>query len=53
MRRGEIWIELNEVAGEFNLRYRDSGVGLPPGFDLATGWGTPNVANLVADLVAQ
>ncbi len=24
-----------------------------PGFDLATGWGTPNVANLVADLAAQ
>jgi subtilase family serine protease len=23
------------------------------GFDLATGWGTPNVANLVADLAAQ
>ncbi len=23
------------------------------GFDLASGWGTPNVANLVADLAAQ
>jgi subtilase family serine protease len=22
-----------------------------PGYDLATGWGTPNVANLVTDLV--
>jgi subtilase family serine protease len=24
-----------------------------PGYDLGTGWGTPNVANLVADLAAQ
>ena len=23
-----------------------------PGYDIATGWGTPNVANLVADLAA-
>jgi subtilase family serine protease len=32
-----------------------TGIGFPAttGFDLATGWGTPNVANLVADLAAQ
>jgi subtilase family serine protease len=24
-----------------------------PGYDLGTGWGTPNVANLIVDLVAQ
>jgi subtilase family serine protease len=32
-----------------------TGIGFPatPGYDLATGWGTPNVANLVADLAAQ
>jgi subtilase family serine protease len=29
------------------------GFAAAPGFDLATGWGTPNVANLVADLAAQ
>ena len=29
------------------------GFAATPGFDLATGWGTPNVTNLVADLTAQ
>jgi subtilase family serine protease len=29
------------------------GFGALPGYDLASGWGTPNVANLVADLAAQ
>jgi len=29
------------------------GFSAAPGYDLATGWGTPDVANLVADLAAQ
>lgn len=30
-----------------------AGFAAAPGFDLATGWGSPNVANLIVDLVAQ
>jgi hypothetical protein len=30
-----------------------AGFSAAPGYDLATGWGSPNIANIVADLAAQ
>jgi hypothetical protein len=38
------------TAGNNILDGTTIGFAAKPGYDLATGWGTPNVANLIADL---
>jgi subtilase family serine protease len=40
-------------AGNNILAGSTAGFGAKPGYDLATGWGTPNIANLVADLAVK
>ena len=39
-------------SGNNQLAGTPVGFNAGPGYDFATGWGTPNVANLVGDLVA-
>lgn len=50
-RKGEIWLELCEVGDAVDLRYRDNGIGLPPGLDIkrADSLGM----QLISDLAAQ
>jgi subtilase family serine protease len=40
------------TSGNNQLAGTPVGFGAGPGYDFATGWGTPNVTNLVGDLVA-
>jgi subtilase family serine protease len=42
--------DFHDVTVGDNAFQSPTGFGATPGYDLATGWGTPNVSNLVADL---
>jgi hypothetical protein len=39
------------VTGDNKLLETQAGFSATTGYDFATGWGTPNVANIVPDLV--
>ena len=42
--------DFHDVTVGNNAYFSPTGFEATPGYDLATGWGTPNAANLVADL---